>query len=257
MLRDYLQSCFSWRIWLLLASQDIKQRYRRSTLGPFWLTISTAVTVYTMGFLYGHLFHVDLKSYLPHLATSIVCWSLLSSLINESTNVFIDAEAYLKNFSLPYSLYLFRLLSRNYIIFFHNLLALLPLYFVFPGFLNWKIIFLIPALFIIWLCLLVYGMIFGFLGARYRDFSQIMQSVMQIAFYMSPVMWMPESLPAKYQWLVWANPFYQVLEILREPLMGNFIPWDAWASVLLIGILGLMLGGSAFARYKSRLIFWI
>jgi len=241
----------------LLASQDIKQRYRRSALGPFWLTISTAVTIYTMGFLYGHLFHVNLESYLPHLATSIVCWGLLAGLINESTIVFIESEAYLKNFSLPYSLYLFRLAARNYTIFFHNILALLPLYFIFPHFLNWKIIFLLPALLLVFLCLILYGMIFGLLGARYRDFSQIMQSVMQVAFYLSPVMWLPESLPARYQWIVWANPFYQILEILREPLMGYYIPWFSLFAVLVIIFFGFLICGFLIPNYKARLIFWV
>src|SRR5436190_24289563 len=66
-----------WRIWLTLAYQDIKLRYRRSVLGPFWLTISMAVTVYSMGFLYAHLFHTDLQQYYPFLVAGMLCWTMI------------------------------------------------------------------------------------------------------------------------------------------------------------------------------------
>src|SRR5579862_2837418 len=80
-LADILSGLQEWRIWLLLAWQDVKLRYRRSTLGPFWITLSMAVTIYTMGLLYGRLFKLDLSHYYPFLAASILAWSLLSSLL--------------------------------------------------------------------------------------------------------------------------------------------------------------------------------
>ena len=51
-------------LWLLLGWQDIKQRYRRSMLGPLWITVATAVTAVAMGFLYAELFHIDLQTFL-------------------------------------------------------------------------------------------------------------------------------------------------------------------------------------------------
>src|SRR3990167_7170629 len=60
---DITDGCKKWRIWLMLAYQDIKLRYRRSVLGPFWITMSMAITVYSMGYLYGHLFHIPIQEY--------------------------------------------------------------------------------------------------------------------------------------------------------------------------------------------------
>src|SRR3989338_10164686 len=83
---DFKESLQHWRIWLMLAYQDIKLRYRRSVLGPFWITISMAVTVYSMGFLYSHLFHIELSQYYPFVVASMLAWSLISSVIIEMTD---------------------------------------------------------------------------------------------------------------------------------------------------------------------------
>src|SRR5438477_7497650 len=85
-----------WRIWLLLSWQDIRLRYRRSSLGPFWITLSMAISIYTMGFLYGHLFKADLRNYYPFLAAGMLTWNLIYILIVDGTNAFIEAEDYLK-----------------------------------------------------------------------------------------------------------------------------------------------------------------
>ena len=81
---DIADGLKSWRIWLLLAWHAVKLRYRRSTLGPFWITISMAITIYTMGILYGHLFKINLAVYYPFLATGILGWNLISLIVNGS-----------------------------------------------------------------------------------------------------------------------------------------------------------------------------
>src|SRR5690242_11037894 len=73
-INDLVNGLKKWNIWLMLAYQDVKLRYRRSVLGPFWITISMAITVYSMGFLYGHLFHSKLQTYFPFLVAGMLGW---------------------------------------------------------------------------------------------------------------------------------------------------------------------------------------
>ena len=128
---DFFTALQNWQIWLLLSWQDIRLRYRRSQLGPFWITISMAVTIYTMGFLYGHIFKMNLQEYFPYLTGGMLTWALISSLLNESTNTFIEAESYIKQIKLPYTTYIFRMTTRNVIIFLHNIVIIIPLIFIF------------------------------------------------------------------------------------------------------------------------------
>src|SRR3989338_7014101 len=97
---DFKESLQHWRIWLMLAYQDIKLRYRRSVLGPFWITISMAITVYTMGFLYGHLFRSELQTYYPFLVSGMLAWAVISSIVLELTEGFILSEALMKQIKL-------------------------------------------------------------------------------------------------------------------------------------------------------------
>ena len=79
--KDVVGGLKLWKLGLTLAWLDIKLKYRGSVLGPFWLTISTGVMVGAMGTLYGTLFHMDLKTYLPFLALSLVLWNAIGLVI--------------------------------------------------------------------------------------------------------------------------------------------------------------------------------
>lgn len=78
---DFDTSLSSWRMWLLLGMNDIRQRYRRSRLGQFWITLAMATTIVSLGLLYAYLFKQPLAQYLPYLGTSFVVWGLLSSVV--------------------------------------------------------------------------------------------------------------------------------------------------------------------------------
>ena len=125
---DIVQGIISWRIWMLLGWQDIKLRYRRSQLGPFWITISMALTIYVMGFLYSSLFKTQMRNYFPSLATGMLVWSLISTIVNESTSAFTSASNYLKQLKMPYTIFALRSVVRNFIIFGQNTPVKLVLY---------------------------------------------------------------------------------------------------------------------------------
>ena len=103
-MRDY-------HLWGLLAWQDIRQRYRRSTIGPFWLTISMGALVGGLGMLYAGLFRLQIADYLPFVAAGFVLWGFVSGVINEGCTAFIDAAAIIKQMRLPLSVHVFRVVS--------------------------------------------------------------------------------------------------------------------------------------------------
>src|ERR1700679_2205930 len=88
-IQDLTEGLKKWPIWLMLAYQDIKLRYRRSILGPFWLTLSIAITVYSMGYLYAHIFHIALEHYFPFLVAGMLSWNLISTIVTEFTDGFL------------------------------------------------------------------------------------------------------------------------------------------------------------------------
>lgn len=256
-MREILDGVMSWRIWLLLGWQDIRLRYRRSQLGPFWITLSMAISIYTMGFLYGHIFHMELKSYFPFLASGLLIWTLLSTIINESTNALIDATGYLKQMKIPFLVFILRVVIRNIIIFLHNLIAIIPVMIWAHIAIGWHTLAIVFGLFMIILNGTTYGFILSMLGARFRDIGPVIISSIQVVFFVTPVLWMPKVLPEKYSFVIKYNPFAQFLDLVRAPLIGT---WPSVYTLLMTAgftVLGLTLMVLLFKRTKDRIIYWL
>lgn len=257
--QDIKQGILNWRIWLMLAYQDIKLRYRRSVLGPFWITISMAITVYSMGFLYAHLFHTDMKQYYPFLVAGMLSWSLISNVIIDLTEAFVSGDGLIKQIKLPYSLYIHRIAARHLIVFFHNLLVMLPIFIIFHADvkINFATLTLIPNLLLTYINTISFGLILAMIGARYRDVTQIIKSLIQVAFFITPVMWNPIVLPTQYQAFLIFNPFYIFVELLRAPLTGQCNSMLIYAIALFITLLGMTICALMFKRYRARIIYWL
>jgi lipopolysaccharide transport system permease protein len=256
-LTDILSGLQEWRIWLLLAWQDVKLRYRRSTLGPFWITLSMAVTIYTMGLLYGRLFKLNLSHYYPFLAASILVWSLLSSLLTEGANIFVESEPFIKQMKQPYSVFVFRTVSKCFIVFFHHILVLVPIILFFNVKINLYSLFTLLSLAIIWLNGIVYGVICAIVGTRFRDIAQFIVSLVQVIFFLTPIIWSPSVLPKQYQYIVDLNPFAQFMELLRNPLLGTLPSQYAIFITTSVTLLGLFSAFIIFARYRARIAYWL
>jgi ABC-type polysaccharide/polyol phosphate export permease len=258
-LDDFTQSLKNWRIWLMLAYQDIKLRYRRSMLGPFWITLSMAITAYMMGYLYSSIFKIQMGTYFPYIVAGMLCWALVSSTITDLMDTLPIYETMIKQLKLPYTLYVQRVVVRNFIIFFHNILVLIPVLAIFHNDtkVNLNTLLLIPALALIYINGLSYGLVLAMIGARYRDVSQIVKSLIQVVFFVTPIMWLPTALPSDKQFIIYINPFYSYVEVLRAPMLGKTpAPYEV-GMVIAFTLLGIVLCYRMFTRYRARIVHWV
>ena len=89
---DFAEAIALWRLWISMGWQDIKQRYRRSMLGPFWLTLSMAIMIGTLGLLSGQLFAMELSIYMPFLTLGLIIWGFISAVVTDGCSSLIAAE---------------------------------------------------------------------------------------------------------------------------------------------------------------------
>jgi ABC-type polysaccharide/polyol phosphate export permease len=254
---DFRVSLIDWRMWLLLGMNDIRQRYRRSRLGQFWITLAMATTIVTLGILYAYLFHQPLAGYLPYLGTSFVVWGLLSNIVLDACSVFIGAEGYLRQVPLPKSVFVHRMLVRNAITFLHNIIIVPPLYIIFGVPLHWSVLLSLIGIVFILLNGIWIGLFLGTVCARFRDMPQIVASLVQVAFYLTPVMYRRVQLPEKWRWLFHLNPFQSFLDIVREPMLGNMPPLIAWEVCGVVTVAGFIATALFFSRFRARIIYWL
>jgi lipopolysaccharide transport system permease protein len=235
---------------------DIKGRYRGSLLGPLWLTLSTAVMVAALGILYSTLFRIDLHSYLPFLALSLILWNFVQTLVSEGCTCFTHAEGMIRSVRMPYSLYAGRIIVRNVLVLAHNVIVIAVVYLLFGIWPGAAGLIAVPAL-LLWLVdSLAVCMLLGALCARFRDVPPIVGSLMQIAFFVSPIIWKPELIEHGARFLPF-NPFYSLFEIVRAPLLGDVPGWGVWASAILYSAALSAAAWSLFVRVRSRLAFWL
>lgn len=253
---DLMEGLQRWRLWSQLGWHDIRKRYRRSVLGPFWLTLSMAVMVASLGLIYGTLFRLELDGYLPFLAVGLATWTFIASFLNEGCGSFIELEPLIKNVRIPMSVHVLRVLWRNLIIYGHNIviyIVVAPLFGVWPGAAG-LLAFVGLALLLVnagWIMLLL-----GMICTRFRDVPPIIASVIQLLFFVTPVMWKPELLGHR-RYLMALNPFHHLLEVIRGPLLGQVPGWESWVAGVLFALAGWTLTFVCFARFRKRIAYWL
>jgi ABC-type polysaccharide/polyol phosphate export permease len=181
----------------------------------------------------------------------------MSNAATESTQLFIAAQRYIKQIRLPISLFVFRLLARNLIILAHNFVVYIVVALCVglnPG---WVALLAIPGLLLGTICMFWISLLFGMMGARFRDFPQIVTSLIQVVFYITPILWEPGQLGQKRFLLVDFNPVYYFIEIVRAPLMGHMPPMGFWKVTFLItlGITAIVF--PLFRRFRGRIAYWV
>ena len=254
---DFQRGMKDWRAWVLLGMNDIRQRYRRSRIGQFWITISMAVTIVTLGVLYAYLFNTSVRDYVPYLAVGMVAWGTISAIVTDSCVVFTGAEMFLRQVPMPKTVFVHRMLVRNVVILAHNAVILPPLFIVLGVPLGWESLIALVGLLLVVLNGVWVGLLVGTLCARFRDMPQMINSLMQIVFYLTPVMWKRTQIVGHMPWLTDYNPFACLLELIRAPLLGEMPRlWD-WEVVGLVTVLGYLVAIPFFARFRARIIYWL
>jgi lipopolysaccharide transport system permease protein len=243
----------------LLAWQDILQAYRRSAVGPFWLTIGFGVQILTMGFVFGMIFQAEVRVYIPYLAVSLVLWGLIASTVNDGCMSFIAAESTIKQLNLPHIVYVSRSVLKNLFTTAHNLVLVPIVYLVFmkpPGL---SLFLIVPGLLILVLNLGWVVLLLGISSARFRDVPPIIGSVTTIGFFVTPVMWSPDLIGNNElaHLLLGLNPLYHWLQIVRLPILGQWPTLENWGVALLVAGIGWGVTLLVYRKYRTMIAYWV
>ena len=242
----------------ILGLHDIKQRYKRSALGPLWLTISMTVMIAAMGFVFGTIFNTPLQDFFPYLAAGIILWGFISSVLSEGCMAFIESEAIIKQIPLPYFTFILRLMWRNLLILFHNIVILPFVLWVVGRNFHLEAFLAVPGMMILMINLMWVTLILATLCARYRDMPQIVQSIILVTFYVTPVMWMRQTLPGDAgKILIEWNPLFHLVEIVRAPLLGDLPSSLSWWVSILMALSGWIVAIQFYQRYKYKIAYWV
>lgn len=248
--KHHLFTTFGW--------QDVATRYRRSRVGAFWITISMAIMIGTLGFVFGTLFNQPMREFLPYLTIGLIIWGFLSTAINEGCTGFVVAEGIILQVRIPFFTHIMRIIWRNTIILGHNLLILPVVFLIFLKPVSLNALLAIPGFLLLvfnvgWMMLML-----AVVCARYRDLTQIMQNLLQVFFYLTPIIWSAALMPKRVGTAILdLNPFYHLMSIVRAPLLGEAPSLMNWTFSGVMLLVGWSIALAFFGHYHKRIPYWL
>ena len=256
MTADLLSLFRQWRVWFLMAHQDIRLRYQRSVLGPFWIGLSLGALVLGIGYLYAEIFETDWADYCFFLASGLIAWTFISGAISDSSGVVMEEALHLRAVSLPLPVLAARVVYRNIIILAHNLVVGVVVVYATGHALEAELWAIVPGI----LLLAVFGfgaaLLVAPFSARYRDLPELIRNVLLMLFFLTPILW-PESEAGRRTMFVDGNPFNALVNLVRDPLMGEAIAGRDWAMAGAASAAVLALGLGALAFSRQRVLNWL
>lgn len=238
------------------AKSEIVNKYRRSVLGPFWITLTTAIYILALALVFGTLFGKRSVDLIPWIALGVLLWNFTTEFLNGSTTVLILRSGFLlqgKPNVLPLLVYK---LIAGLITLAHNLVVYIPIAYIYhinPGL---HIFWLLITFPLFLLCLMWMGVVLGILTARIRDLEPLTNSFLMISFFVTPIMWTPDLL-SKHQWILTLNPFQHLISIVRMPLLGLEPSTSSLVFCLCYAVFGWGLVTLLLARFVHRVPYWV
>lgn len=252
---DDIQDGFlDYKIWLRISYYETIQKYRRTIIGPFWMTLTFVVMIGGMGPLYAQLFGKDINAYFVYITIGFITWGFIMNSINESCTSFITSDGYILQQNVNFSVFIYKTIARNFITFLHGF----PLFFIVKLLLGSEIsisALILPFTFILLLINLFFiGLIVAILSTRYRDIQQLVASTLTILFFISPIIWETRGID---HWIVDINPMVYFLDLVRSPLNYNQVPFKSIYFSLVFSIFSGFLSVFLIGRYRNKIAYWI
>jgi ABC-type polysaccharide/polyol phosphate export permease len=246
----------AWRVWTILGWDDIRQRYRRSVLGPFWITLSMGIFILLLGVIYSRLFHMDLSTYLPYLSVGYIVWGFISAVTTDSSGAFHEGSRIIKQIKLPYSIYVLRTVWRNFIVFLHTIVIFIPVAIYFKVVPNWNAFLAIPGLVLVIVNVIWVATALAIVSTRYRDIQPIVGTIVQLMMFATPIMWTVSSL-GNASIVAEINPIYHLIEIVRSPMLGAAPELRSWLVACGLAVAGSLLAAGLLVSKSRRIVFWL
>jgi ABC-type polysaccharide/polyol phosphate export permease len=256
-LSDVVAGVRLWPVWVRLALQDLRLRFRRSVLGASWHLLHLLVSALVVGLVYARLFDLSPPSFLPMLTIGLVTWGLITTSVVEGSQAFVVAEGYIKQIGLPLTVYVLRAWLSNLVMLALGLVAYAVVAVACQVSLGWGVLWAVPGVALLASVSFLLVAITAHLNVRFRDVAHLTAVLLQLLFYVTPVLWPAELLRQRgWAWVVDLNPLYHLVELLRRPLLAS-VAADPSSYVAAGLVLGFLAAGAVLVmrRYRARVAY--
>ena len=213
---------------MLFVRRDFVAVYKQTILGPLWYLIQPLLTTITFTVIFGQIANLPtdgLPQFLFYMSGTVV-WAYFADCLNKTSNTFVQnaglfGKVYFPRLAIPVSILISNLIAFGIQF---GFFILFVLYFAARGTPlqpNWLWIALSPVLILMMAGLgLGFGIIISSLTTKYRDLRFLVTFGVQLLMYATPVIYPVSSIPARFQWVILANPMTPIVEAFRYAYLG-------------------------------------
>jgi ABC-type polysaccharide/polyol phosphate export permease len=254
---DIKKSLLIKHVWTNLAILEIKSSYKRTILGPFWIVITTFVLIFAMGPLYSYIFKIKFEDYFLYIVCGFTFWEFIKQNILEATKIFPESNGIILSQPFPISLYIFKSLYKNIIIFLHNLIVVIPTVFFFNNNISFNTFFFFTIGAAI-NCITIFflSLIISIICTRYKDMAQIIVSILTVMFFLTPILWTVD-MAGERAFFVYGNIFFIMIDVIRLPLISSNIPVNSLIALVALNLIIIPLSLYIFGKFKSKIAYWV
>lgn len=258
LIRDVVSSFQHPGFWAYGAWLDVSLRYRSQALGAFWIIAGTLVFVVALGTLYSQVLSEGSDLYFGHLACGYVLWIFMLRVLQPSSRLFASYKNMIENGYAKYTDYELRVMAQQCIIVAHNFVVVVGAMIFTSIPLTAAALVLVITIPLLLVTVLGAAFVISIIGARFADFGELLQSVLRLGFFVTPIIWMPgEGKGAIIGAFLYLNPFYYLIEIIRGPLIYGHVPWLEIGVTVAMALIVWMIASSLYARAKPYIPLWL
>lgn len=226
---DLASGVSRWYLCLNLSIDFFRNNYHRTVFGPIWIVVTFCAFISVKIFIFQDLANANFEYYVAHLTLGYAVWSYLSNAINSGSSAFVSSKNWILGIKLPFSIFILQssvVCLFNFVftaaaamiitaIYCPDQLSIMNLWNACLG-----IAFLAFSLFWVKFSLAIVCVFF-------RDAIQLTGTIMRVAFFLTPVIWIASNLGAKSKFLLF-NPFHHYINLVRAPLIDGGVVWLSW-----------------------------
>jgi ABC-type polysaccharide/polyol phosphate export permease len=244
-------------VWYLVV-RDLKVRYRRSAIGFLWTMLQPLLTMAVLAVVFSQVFRFEIRNFPVYALSGILFWNFFSQSIVTAMNSLRHNAGLLVKLPLPKAVFPLAAVASGLL---NLMFALVPLFVILVATghpLKPALLFLPVAILLVAAFTLGAGLLLSPLAAFFSDVVELVGVLMMLAFYLTPVFYPKDIIPAGFLWLVRFNPLRSVLEVFRDPIyFGKIPPLSHLAVTVAITALALLIGVVAFRRSSDRIAFYL
>jgi len=256
-MKKKLRELYDYRDLLLnLTLTELKLRYRDSLLGFLWTVLNPLFYLLILAFVFSKITRFAVPNYPIFLFAGLASWLMIQQTVTIATASIVNNQTlihkvYVPKIAFPVSNVLARYVDHAILV-----ALLLVLMAVFRTTFTWSVLFLPVSIFLHLLFSLGLSLIFAVAYIKVRDVQHIVAIVFQALFYVTPVLYSIELLPAAYRPVFLWNPFYYFVQLVRFPVYhGTLPPWNDLLVALLLTSATFVVGFTVFVRKEAYFVF--